>query len=90
MEILKYQNELLTILVCLGYTVALGILILTLIGIIVVVYRTILNCNFVFKTIYSNALDKSLKRTSEENLEKWFEDIRKRHKNIINNKEKTK
>lgn len=81
---MKYQEELLTIFLYLGYATAVGILIIILLIIGTLIYQALVNWTYVYKKIHDIALNKRLYKTSEENLEKWFDDIRKRHKRIIN------
>ena len=79
---MKYQEELLTIFLYLGYVIAIGILIIILLIIGTLIYYALMNWTYVYKKIHNRALNKRLYKTSEENLEKWFDDIRERHKRI--------
>ncbi|MCT7911688.1 hypothetical protein N5912_07590 [Arcobacter lacus] len=79
---MKYQEELLTIFLYLGYVTAIGILIIILLVVGTLIYQALMNWAYVYKKIHDRALNKRLYKISEENLEKWFDDIRERHKRI--------
>lgn len=84
---MKYQEELLSVFMYIGYTASLMMLIVLLLLIGIFIYNMIMSWPYVYAKIYNRALDKRLSKVSDESLERWFTDIRKRHQEL---KEETK
>lgn len=79
---MKYQEELLSVFLYLGYITSIGILGLIIFAVGFYFYQVFINFSWVNKQIHNRAINKRLYLTSEEDLEKWFDDIRERYNKL--------